>query len=168
MSLEPTFAELVVYHLPESVQRLRDTDPKGPPSSKRSVLDTYHYEQLQEAVGVLPHVLEASWKRWKETGKYERGELYRQTLYDTTKALNPYTALYRDIMDGVVYGTSKEQALFEDKWERKGMREAKADKDWNMWKEVREMMNFRPEIYGCVREGCKHDGEECLGAKIYR
>ena len=45
------------------------------------------------------------------------------------------------------------------------MREAK---DWNLWKEVREMMNFRPEIYGCVREGCNHNGDECLGAKIYR
>ena len=47
------------------------------------------------------------------------------------------------------------------------MREAKADKDWNMWKEVREIMNFHPEIYGCVREGCNYNGNKCLGAKIY-
>ena len=113
-------------------------------------------------------MLKVSWKRWKEKGKYEHGELYRQTLYDTTKALNSYITLYRDIMVGVHYGISREQALFEDKWERKGMREAKPDKDWNMWKEVHEIMNFCSEIYGCVREGRNHNGNECLGAKIYR
>lgn len=167
--MNPTFAELVVYHLPKDEQKRRFSDPSDPPGSKVSVLDKYHYQQLQECVGVDLHELKAAWKAWKQLGQYEHGELFRQTLYNTTKGLTPHIQLYQEIKIGMWDGTIKEKGIFEDRWERKGMREAKSDKDWVMWKDVIVMTKYRPEIIGCLREDCNHGNDhECLGARIYR
>jgi hypothetical protein len=33
-------------------------------------------------------------------------------------------------------GPARDMGLFELKWEKKGLREAKSNKDWAMWKEL--------------------------------
>ena len=165
MSMNPTFAELVVYYLPEDEQKRRYSDPNDPPGSKVSVLDSYHYQQLLTCDEVDPYQLKSAWKVWKQLGQYEHGELFRRTLYNTTKPLNVHIQLQREIRVGMD-GPSRDMGLFELKWERKGLREAKSDKDWVMWKEVEAMMRYFPEPIGCFRKDCKYYNE-CLGVKIY-
>ena len=63
-------------------------------------------------------------------------------------------------------GPSRDMGLFELKWERKGLREAKSDKDWVMWKEVEEMTKVHLEPEGCFVCNCDHT--ECLGVRKYR
>ena len=167
--MNPTFAELVVYYLSEDEQKPRFSDPNDPPGSKISVLDTYHYQQLLACEDIDLDQLEVAWKTWKQLGQYEHGELFRQTLYNTTKGLNRCLKLYREIKRGLWEGTLREQVVFELQWEKKGLREAKSDKDWVMWKEVKEMTRDFDEPVGCMRIDCYHKNlDECLGVRCYR
>src|SRR5271154_5618752 len=99
--MNPTFAELVVYYLPEDEQNRRLSDPNDLPGSKVSVLDSYHYQQLLVCDEVDSGLLKSAWKAWKRLGQYEHGELFRQTLYNTTKPLNVHIQLQREIRAGM-------------------------------------------------------------------
>ena len=79
-------------------------------------------------------------------------------LYNTTKPLDVHIQLQREIRVGMD-GLSRDMGLFELKWERKGLREAKSDKDWVVWKEVEAMTRYFPEPIGCFRKDCKHYNE---------
>jgi hypothetical protein len=169
MSMNPTFAELVVYHLPEDEQKrgyTLNSNPNLPSGSKVSVLDLYHYQLLSNCDECDGNMLESAWEEWKNLGKYEHGEKFRRTLYNSTKSLNVHIQLEREIRMGMD-GSSREMGIFYLKWQKKGMREAKSDKDWMMWKEVNQMTKYFPEPVGCHRANCQHYGE-CLGEKIYR
>jgi hypothetical protein len=135
-----------------------------PPSSTNSCLDEYHYQLLLDT-DCVQEELEAAWEAWKELGKYEHGELYRRTLFETAKCLNPHLALWNEITVGM-NGPSDESAKFYTKWTAKARKEARRDKHWEMWKEAEAMRDFRVAIVGCHKEGCKHYGE-CLGKMIY-
>ena len=169
MSMNPIFAELVVYYLPEDEQKrgyTLNSNPNLPSGSKVSVLDLYHYQLLSSCDECDRNMLESAWEEWKSLGKYEHGEKFRRTLYDSIKSLNVHIQLEREIRMGMD-GSSKEMGIFYLKWQKKGMREAKSDKDWVMWKEVNQMTKCFPEPTGCYRTNCQHYGE-CLGEKIYR
>ena len=170
ISMQSSFAELIVYYLPEEEQKwgyILNADPNHSPGSKISILDSYHYQQLLNCQEYIDReLLKSAWKEWKELGTYEHGELFRQTLYNTTKPLNIYIRLQEEIKLGMD-GSRSDIGKFYLEWHKKGMREAKSDKDWIMWKEVVKMTKDFPEPVGCHRENCKHYGE-CLGRKMYR
>lgn len=170
MSLNPTFAEFVIYYLPVDEQRNGNTlnrDNTLPPCSKNSILDDYHYKLLlRDEVDCDREQLKKAWNEWGELGKYEHGERYRRTLFENTKRLNRHLELFDEIKAGVD-GTSRQIGLFWIKWRAKGLREAKSNKDWEMWKEVEAMTRYFPDPVGCEKLKCQHYGE-CLGKKIYR
>ena len=64
-------------------------------------------------------------------------------------------------------GSAQEMGVFWMEWKVKGMREAKADKNWEIWKEVEDMTKPHLEPAGCFVPNCNH-GLQCLGRKFYR
>ena len=60
--MNPTFAELVVYYLPEDEQKRRFSDSSDLPGSKVSVLNLDHYQQLLACDEVDPCQLKLAWK----------------------------------------------------------------------------------------------------------
>ena len=173
MSIEqPTFAEFVVYYLPREEFTRGKTlnyDDTLPPSSKNSCLDEYHYNLLVENTLANREELEAAWNVWKELGKYEHGERFRRTLFEETKPIKRHLELWEEIKDGMD-GPTRDMGVFYLEWKKKGLREAKHDKDWKTWKEVVELgKSWAIDPVGCIDKNCKHYGPGgCLGKKIYR
>jgi hypothetical protein len=173
--LDPTFADFVVYHLPREEFQKGNTlnrDNTLPPSSKNSIFDEYHYNLLLEGEMCKEAELNRTWRDWKEMGKYEHGEEFRQKLAIELIELKPYLDFFETIKEGMD-GMGKDMGIFYLKWRTQGMKEAARDKDWKTWTEVWRMneTRFRP-ISGCLSknpEECRHIGAEgCLGKKIYR
>ena len=169
MSIVPTFAELVVYYLPAEEQKngtTLNTNPNCPPGSKTSVLDMYHYRLLSKNEDCDQEVLKSAWKEWRRLGMYEHGEAYRRNLLETTRRFGVHVELQKKIAAGMD-GSAREMGVFWMEWKAKGMREAKADKNWEIWKEVEDMTKPHLEPAGCFVPNCNH-GLQCLGRKFYR
>ena len=172
--LDPTFADFVVYHLPREEFWKGNTfnrDNTLPPSSKNSIFDEYHYNLLLEGEMCNEAELNRTWRDWKEVGKYEHGEEFRQKLASELIELKPYLDFFETIKEGMD-GDSKDMGVFYLKWRTQGLKEAARDKDWKTWTEVWRMNETRfRRISGCLSknpEECRHIGAGgCLGKKIY-
>jgi hypothetical protein len=165
----------VVYHLPREEFWKGNTlnrDNTLPPSSKNSFFDEYHYNLLLEGEMCKEAELNRTWRDWKELGKYEHGEEFRQKLAYQLIELKPFLDFFEIIKAGM-NGTDRDIGVFYMKWRTQGLKEAASDKNWTIWKEVWRMNETRYLcISGCLSktpEECPHIGPEgCLGEKIYR
>jgi len=181
---EPTLAELVVFYLPEEEFSKGDTlnnDRTLAPGPTVSILDEYHYRLLLER-GLPDHYplprkyfpveVEAAWKQWQEWGKYEHGETWRRNVFDDIRPLKRHLNLWEEFQIGMLLGNMRDTAIFYSKWKAIGLREAKHDVDWTVWKVVRDMPKapeYFPYPIGCHKGigHCTYEGGPCLGKKIY-
>ncbi len=165
MSPNPTFAELVIYLLPEHEQ----SNGEACPGPRTSVLDEYHYRLLSEHLECDKRKLRAAWREWLRIGKYKHGESQQKTLLDTTKPFGKHIAVYEDIQRGL-NGTLEEQELFRREWLAKGIEEAKKDVHWDIWSDVRDLNNGCQEPTRMRQLGLHHPeatADDFLGPKIY-
>jgi hypothetical protein len=151
ISVNPSFAELVLYYLPSSEWSKGDTINSeecrngtrrfaaGPETSE---FDRYHYRLLKEHPDCDQEQLSKAWTEWLRLGEYKFGEEQRQNLIFANKAWARNRQTYTAIQKGL-YGTLEEQEEFQESWHKTAKieleLERKKDDLWETWWSVTEL-----------------------------
>jgi hypothetical protein len=161
MTDQPSFAELVIYYLPEKEWDSGQQSELMAQGSKTSCLNKYHYALLRQNENCDHKVLAKAWTEWQELGKYENGETTRRAVFEKTKLYGRARMLYQEIEIGL-NGIDEERMRFQAKWVAQGLREAKRMKEWNEFQVV-------DMTFGMVDDNSQITLDPTvLGRKIYR